>query len=47
MLRAFVDTAISSNMPIPEYQDNGPIQIPDSLNLDKLVGKSILVTGGW
>ncbi|KAK5444212.1 hypothetical protein LTS15_010565 [Exophiala xenobiotica] len=33
-------------MSVPEYQDNGPIKIPDSFSLDKLAGKSVLVTGG-
>jgi len=33
-------------MSVPEYQDRGPLQITSSLNLDNLVGKSVIVTGG-
>ncbi|KAN0089650.1 short chain dehydrogenase reductase [Hyaloscypha variabilis] len=33
-------------MSVPEYQDHGPLQITSSLNLDNLVGKSVIVTGG-
>lgn len=33
-------------MSLSEYQDGGPVKIPGSLNLDKLSGKSVLITGG-
>lgn len=33
-------------MSIPVYQNNGPISIPASLRLERLSGKSVLVTGG-
>jgi len=33
-------------MPLTEYHDHGPLEIPSSLNLESLSGKSVIVTGG-
>lgn len=33
-------------MQMTEYFDQGPIKIPVELDLTKLVGKSVIVTGG-
>jgi hypothetical protein len=33
-------------MPLPVYQDTGPLVVPESIDLQNLVGKSVLITGG-
>ncbi|KAH8896921.1 short chain dehydrogenase reductase [Thozetella sp. PMI_491] len=33
-------------MSVPEYQDHGPTQISPQLDLQNLVGKSVIITGG-
>jgi hypothetical protein len=37
---------ILTTMSLLEYQDNGPVPIPLQLNLHKLMGKSVIITGG-
>lgn len=34
------------NMSVPEYQDTGPITIPESIAPTNLAGKSVIITGG-
>lgn len=33
-------------MPIPEYYDRGPVRVTSNIDLNNLVDKSIIVTGG-
>lgn len=33
-------------MSIPEYQDTGPITIPETISPTNLAGKSVIITGG-
>ncbi|OAL34962.1 hypothetical protein AYO20_05677 [Fonsecaea nubica] len=33
-------------MSVPEYRDQGPLKVSESLSLERLAGKSVLITGG-
>ncbi|OAG36492.1 hypothetical protein AYO21_09299 [Fonsecaea monophora] len=33
-------------MSVPEYQDKEPLKVSESLSLERLAGKSVLITGG-
>lgn len=33
-------------MPIPEYFDRGPVRVTSNIDLNNLVDKSVIVTGG-
>jgi hypothetical protein len=38
--------ALKVEMSVPEYQDHGPIQVNPDINLEKIAGKSVIITGG-